>query len=511
MSSALSQRLSQRPDYRWWVLVTVALGTFASVIDIGMTSTALPTIETHFHTNLSTVQWVVLGNTLTISILLLPMGRLGDILGRPRLILIGYVIFAVTGLLGGLAPNLPLLIVAKVLQGIGSAMIQANFLALAVSVFPPKERGKVLGINLSVVGAGAVVGPAFGGLLVSALDWRAILFVNVFSGAIAFAAGYLIMDSTRLSDRALGAKRPSFDLIGAALSGLALLVFLLVMTNGYRQGWTSPLILAGAAGFILFFAAFVWWELRCPAPMLELRLFKRKVVAMGALGAWLSFFGTGAVLMIMPFYLQKVLGYSPGKAGLILIPGSLCMAVASGIAGPLSDRFGWRWFTVGGMALSAAAMFTLSFTLSAASPLVLIIPLLMVRFIGHGAFNSPNISSMMSGVDRTQYGVVTALTQLLRNSANVTGIALGTMIIVITMGARGYEPSLDAVAADGTLGVREAFVDGARYAFIGISALFVVGLLIALFKGERVPEPADAPGAGAPSDVPSPAQASPAP
>lgn len=526
MSSALSQRLSRRPDYRWWVLVAVALGTFASVMDIGMTSTALPTIETAFHANLSTVQWVVLGNTLTISILLLPMGRLGDILGRPRLILTGYAIFAVTGLLGGLAPNLPLLILAKVLQGIGSAMIQANFLALAVAVFPPQERGKVLGINMSVVGAGAVFGTPIGGMLVSTLDWRAILFVNVFSGALAFTVGYLIMDSARLSARAAGAKRPSFDLTGAALSGLSLLVFLLVMTNGYREGWASPVILAGLAACVLFFAAFVWWELRCPSPMLELRLFKKKVVGMGALGAWLSFFGTGAVLMIMPFYLQKVLGYSPGKAGLILIPGSLCMALASGIAGPLSDRFGWRWFTVGGMALSAAAMLTLSFTLTAASPLVLIIPMLMVRFIGHGAFNSPNVSSMLSGVDRSQYGVVTALTQLLRNSANVTGIALGTMIIVITMGARGYEPSLDAVATDGTLGVKEAFVDGTRYAFIVISVLFLVGLLIAFFKGERVPDPAEAPHAGRPAEDsseasaatitptpaadPSPAQASPA-
>ena len=489
MSSALSQRLSQRPDYRWWVVATLSIGIFASVIDIGMTSTALPTIETAFGANLSAVQWVILGNTLTISIFLLPMGRLGDLLGCPRLILTGYVIFAATGLLGGLAPNLHILILAKVLQGIGSAMIQANFLAMAVSVFPARERGKVLGINMSVVGFSAVVGPAFGGLLVSAIDWRAILFVNVISGIAAFTVGYLVLDNSRLSTRVPGAKRPTFDIIGAALSGLALLVFLLVMTNGYRQGWGSPVILAGVAGCVLLFAAFVWWELRCPSPMLELRLFKRKVVGLGALGAWLSFFGTGSVLMIMPFYLQKVLGFSPGEAGLILIPGSLCMALASGIAGPLSDRFGWRWFTVGGMALSVAAMLTLSLTLTAASPLALIIPLLMLRFIGHGAFNSPNVSSMMSGVDSSQYGIVTALTQLLRNSANVTGIALGTMIIVITMSARGYEPSLDAVTTGGSQGVKEAFVDGARYGFAVISVLFAVGLLVSFFKGERVPDP----------------------
>ena len=167
------------PNFKWWVFSTIAIGTFLSVIDHGSVQVALPSIERHFGADLPTVQWIVVGYALTISVLILPMGRLGDIIGRKQVYVGGMVIFVVAAGLAGLSPNLGSLIAAKVFQGVGSAMVQSSGIAMVVSSFPGTERGKALGTHLSVVGAGAVAGPAIGGLLVSVFGWQAVFFANV--------------------------------------------------------------------------------------------------------------------------------------------------------------------------------------------------------------------------------------------------------------------------------------------------------------------------------------------
>ena len=479
--------LSQRENYKWWVLGALTVGTFITVIDLASLNIALPNIGTHFDANLPTVQWVVLGNALAITALLLPMGRLSDIVGRRQVYLLGFGIFAVAGVLSGLSTSLPMLISSRVLQGLGSAMIQANFMAMAIQVFPAKERGKVMGLIMSTVGFGGIAGPVFGGFLVNALGWRSIFFITSALGLLSAAVGAVVLDKRVFLTEQTDGHRPSFDWLGSILSGVALLLFLLVITNGYRAGWLSAPIVAGMIAFLLFVSAFIWWELRTASPMFELRLFKRKLLALASAAAWMSFLGTGSVLFIMPFYLQKVLGYSPTEVGLIFIPSSLCLAALSPLAGRLSDRFGWRPFTVGGLALSIAAMLIFSTTLTATSPLVLLIPLLMLRFTGHAFFNSPNSTSIFSAVEIARFGVVSALTQVLRNSGTVAGIALVTMVIVITMDSLGFEPSLDAVAG-GQAGVAEAFVTGARRAFLILAGLMAVGLAFSLYKGQPLQE-----------------------
>jgi MFS family permease len=279
-----------------------------------------------------------------------------------------------------------------------------------------------------------------------------------------------------------------------------MLLFLLVMTNGYRSGWLSPKIVLGFVAFVTFAAAFIRWELRSASPLFELRLFERRVFAFAAAAAWMSFLGTASLMFIMPFFLQKILGYSPREVGLILIPSSLCIAVVAPLAGRLSDRFGWRWFTIGGLTLSITAMLTFSATLSVGTSIALIIPVLMLRFTGHGLFNSPNSSSLFSAVERSRYGVVSALTQVLRNSGSVTGIAIVTMVIVGTMSSMGFEPSLDAVSA-GDEALAEAFVTGARRAFMVLAGLFTVALVFSMFKGGSVASQMGPPATDKPSET----------
>ena len=272
----------------------------------------------------------------------------------------------------------------------------------------------------------------------------------------------------------------------------------MVVGNGHRLGWTSPAVLLGAAATVALLAGFVWWELRTASPMLELRLFKRKLVAIGAAAAWMSFMGMSSSRFMMPFYLQRVLEISPRDVGLLLIPPALCMVLLGPVSGRLSDRFGWRALTVSGLALSMGASIAIAANLTESSPVVFIVLMLMAQSCGMALFNSPNQSSLLSAVERNQYGVVSALTQLIRNSANVTSIAVATTVVVVTMGTYGVEPSLDAVSP----AVADAFVAGLKWAFLLMGAMLLTGVALAVIRGERRrpeavppprPEPAQTP------------------
>ena len=473
------------PNFKWWVFSTIAIGTFLSVIDHGSVQVALPNIERHFGADLPTVQWIVVGYALAISVLILPMGRLGDIIGRKHVYVGGMVIFVVAAGLAGLSPNLGSLIAAKIFQGMGSAMVQSSGIAMVVSSFPGTERGKALGTHLSVVGAGAVAGPAIGGLLVSVFGWQAVFFANVPIGIFTIIISGMVLPLDKPEPTVEGETRQRFDWGGAVFSGLALLAFLLVVGNGNRVGWTSGVIVSGAAAAVIAGVAFIWWELRSSSPMLDIRLFKRRLVSLGVAASWFSFIGSSASRFMMPFYLQRVLEMEPWKVGLLLIPPALCMVLLGPITGRLSDRFGWQGLTVGGLSLSAAAWFVMATTLTESSPVLLIVILLMCQSTGTALFNSPNNSSILSAVDRAQYGVVSALTQLVRNSANVTSIAIATTVVVATMGSRGVEPSLDAVSP----AVADAFVAGLRWAFWMMGGLLLVGISLAVMRGGR-PKPA---------------------
>ena len=254
--------LRSGPSYKWVVFATIAIGTFVSVVDTGSVLIALPDIAAHFGADLPTVQWVVVGNALAISALILPMGRLGDIFGRKWVYIGGLAIFVAGSALAGIAANLPWVITAKVFQGAGSAMIQGNGMATVISAFTGAERGKALGTHMSVVGSGAIAGPAVGGLLVAAFGWRSVFFVNVPIGILTILASIYVLQQPRGEGASQERSHASFDWLGAALSGLTLLGFLMVVGNGYRLGWTSPAVVMVCLATVAALVAFIWWELR---------------------------------------------------------------------------------------------------------------------------------------------------------------------------------------------------------------------------------------------------------
>ena len=490
--------MNQSGGYKYLVFGVLAIGVFASVVDHGSVIVALPSIAKALRIELPGVQWVVIGYALTISALLLPMGRLADMMGQKRVYILGSVILMVGAACAGMAPNLTTLLLARVLQGVGAAMTQGTGMAIMTSVFPSHERGRAIGLLMTTVGVGAVVGPAIGGFVVDLVHWRAVFFINIPLGLVGVAATLFVLRRWE-SERA--SKDSKFDWLGAILSTGVLVSLLLGLTMAVNRGWMSVPILAAFVLSAGMFVAFIWWELRTAAPMFDLRFFRDRIFSCGVSAGFLTFLGQSSVLFLMPFYLQNVLGYSPKIAGLAVMPGALCMAIMGSVSGTLSDRFGWRWFTVGGMMFSILGLMILS-RVTEVSPLWEVIPGLVLVNCGMGLFYSPNTSSVLSAVGRESYGVVSGFLNLVRNSANVISLAIATTIVTVTMGSLGFEPSLEAVRTNSVEGVRGAFIVGMRYAFYVLVALVIASLTVSLLQGRakdalRAEQPAPQPGESA--------------
>ncbi len=476
--------IARRANYKWWAFSAIATGTLASVIDHGSVNIALPSIARHFGTDLPTVQWVVIGYALTISALLLPMGRLADLIGLRKMYLLGSLVFLLGALVAGSSSNLLVLILSRILQGSGSAMTQGTGLAIVAGAFPEGERGKAIGSIMTIVGTGGIAGPALGGFLVGAIGWRWVFFAPIPLVAVGVVAVLAILDDRRLVPAETDSHRSGFDWFGAALSTGILMVFLLAASSGRASGWISPAMLVAVFSLVALLTTFIWWELRCSSPMLDLRLFKSRTFSFGVSANFLNFFGSSAILFLTPFYLQQVLGYSAAESGLVVVPSAICLAVLSPLAGRLSDRYGWRLFTVGGLALAATGLFLLS-RLDEGSSLPLVVLAMMFQGAGMGVFYTPNSSSILSVVERESYGVVSSFLNLVRNAGNLTSIAVATAIVTTTMADLGFEPSLEMTPAGGAVGVSHAFILGMQNSYLMMMGLLLVGMAVSIFKFEE--------------------------
>ena len=471
-------------DYKYWVFGFIALGLFGGWAGQASVLVALPTIASHFNTDLPTVQWMHIGFILTISALLLPMGRLADIVGRKRVFIVGGLAFVLGGLLANRSTGLIMLLLSRVLQGVGGAMTEAPGMAIITSAFPPNEGGRAIGLWMVVVGSAFLVGPAVGGLLVDSFGWRYVFLFNIPLVLLGVASVTAIPEQARATQETQ-ASSTSFDWIGAGLSTLTLIMLVLTMTNGHKSGWTSPIIMLSMLGFLVLLGSFIWWELRISNPMLDLRLFGRSTFSLGVATAFLGFLGSNATMVLTPFYLQGVLRFSPRTAGLVMMSTAISLMLGGLISGLLSDRYGRRLFIVGGMAISAIGMFLFAL-LTDQSSLVLVVAALILTNTGNGVFYSPNTSSVLGSVEPESYGIVSGLLNMTRNGANIISLAMATAIITATMGSLGFEPSLDAVRETTGTGVGHAFTVGLRNAYIVMGVLLLIGTGVSAAKRENV-------------------------
>ncbi len=415
MASARSAEV----DYtkKWFVMGTIGSGVILATIDGSIVNIALPTIRADFDTPFRVIQWVPLAYLLVIATLTLGTGRLGDIVGKKRIYTTGFIAFTIASMLCGLAPSIGFLIGFRVIQAVGAVMILALGAAILTESFPPQERGKALGWIGTFVSVGIVTGPAVGGLLISALDWRWIFYVNLPVGIV----------GTVLAIRYVPDLPPApgqrMDFLGAALLSGTLLSISYALTRGQEAGFFDGVNVLLYLVAAITAVTFLLVERRHPSPMIRLDLFRNPMLTISVITGFLAFVVLSTVFLLMPFYLEGVLGFDVKTVGLLLGAGPLVLGVVAPLSGSLSDRIGIRRLTLTGLimlAITYLAFLVLDTDTRWWEYVVLAVPL----GAGMGVFQSPNNSAIMGSMPREYSGLGAGILAITRLLGQVTGVAL---------------------------------------------------------------------------------------
>ena len=412
---------------KWLVLVAIGASTFMSALDTSVVNTVLPVINQSFDSQVATIEWVVTIYLLIVSGLLLSFGRLGDLRGHKPVFLLGFGIFIMSSALCGMAPSATALIAFRGLQALGAAMLAANSPAILTKNFPASQRGQTLGLQATMTYLGLTVAPSVGGWLTDLLTWRAIFYINVPVGLLAFLLSWRFIPLDSPSEHG-----ERFDLAGALLFMSGLVLLLLGLNQGHAWGWTSPTILGILIFALVFLVAFIILESRQTSPMLDLSLFKQRVFSASALSAVLNYVTLFSILFLVPFYLLQGRGLTPSQAGLLLTAQPLIMAIVAPISGTLSDRIGTHLPGVVGMALLALGTYLLS-KLGAQSPLENVAIALGIVGLGTGIFISPNNSALMGSAPRHRQGIAAGILATARSTGMVLGIGLAGAIFTTVL------------------------------------------------------------------------------
>jgi EmrB/QacA subfamily drug resistance transporter len=462
-------------DYsrKWYVMTAVAMGVFLATIDGSIVNVALPTLTEALQADFAWVQWVVLAYLLTVTSLMLGFGRLADMVGKKLIYQTGFVIFVLGSALCGTAPNVGWLIGFRVLQAVGAAMMMALGTAIVTEAFPSSERGRALGVMGLMVSLGIITGPTLGGLILNSLSWRWIFYVNLPIGL----AGIVLVQRNVQMLRPMGGQH--FDVLGAVFLFFGLLGLLLALSLGQNLGFANGVVLALLVGFVLFLMLFIGVELRQEQPMVDLRLFQDGLFSVNLLTGFLSFVASAGTILLMPFYLQDVLGLPPARLGLVMGVVPLLVGMIAPFSGRLSDRVGSRILTTIGLAILLMGYVAVG-TLGADTTVWGYV----VRFapvgIGLGFFQSPNNSAIMGAVPRNRLGVASGLLSVTRTLGQTTGVALLGSIWASQM--RGYAGAGGAnVTALPVTSQVMALHDALRLA----AGLVLVSLLLSLWALQR--------------------------
>jgi EmrB/QacA subfamily drug resistance transporter len=424
---------------------------------------ALPTIGRDFGIDPVFVSWVITAFVLAAAIFLVPFGRLADIHGRKRVFARGVEVFTLASFLCSLAPSAGLLITARAIQGIGSTMIFGTGVAILTSVFPPNQRGRVLGINVTAVYLGLSVGPPLGGFLTQQFGWRSIFIL-----AAVLGIAIVVVTRTRLSGEWAEARGETFDAIGAGLYGLALVLIMIGLSRVPAPSGTG-LIMAGAVTL----ACFVGWERRTPSPMMAMELFRSNPVFMFSnLAALIHYSATFGSTFLLSLYLQYVKGLGPQSAGLVLLAQPVIMAAGSPFAGQLSDRVEPRAVASAGMALTASALGLFAF-LGPDTSLQFIVATLGLSGLGFALFSSPNTNAVMGAVEKRSYGVASAILGTMRLVGHMLSVGIAALLLALYVGRQPVTSELHPV-----------FLDAARTAFGIFAGLCLLGVVASLARGK---------------------------
>lgn len=419
---------SKGPDQRrWWALIAVSLATLMIYLDNNVINVALPTIQRNLHLSVSGLEWIVSSYLLVFAGLLLVGGRVADVYGRRRVFLAGLAIFTLASLAAGLAGSGGFLIGARAVQGLGAALMGPATLAIITAAFTDaRERTAAIGIWGGVSALGLALGPVIGGVISQHAHWGWIFLLNVPVGVITFALSIPFIRESRADSRSR-----RLDVPGVVSSAVALFALTYALIDGEDRGWTSPLILAAFAVAAVAFAVFLAVESRREEPMVPLGMFRSRAFSGGTATMMIWGFAIFGIYFFTSLYMQGILGFSPSKAGLSIVPMALLLAVFAVISPRVVAVLGGHRTVALGMALMVAGLLLFSRT-GAGTTLLDLMPGFMLFGAGAGLMNVPLTEIVIGAASDDQAGVASAL---FNDSREVAGL-LGVTVIGAVLRAR---------------------------------------------------------------------------
>ncbi|MER6951566.1 DHA2 family efflux MFS transporter permease subunit [Nonomuraea sp. NPDC000554] len=443
--------VTQRP---WLVLGILCIGFFMSLLDGTIVNIAIPTLIHSLDASYDQVLWVVDAYMLVFSVLLISTGRLGDIFGYRRLFLSGISVFTVASALCGLAGSPAQLLAARVLQGLGGALLFPQVISSILTIFPPRMRGRAFGVFGAIVGFAPIVGPVIGGFVLAHLGWRWIFFINVPIGVVTAVLALIFAPAMR------SGRTHRLDLIGVALAttGVSGIVFGLI--EGERYDWgtiTGPISITSIiiAGVVLLGLFVVWQHLQRGEPLTPLSLFTGRNFAVGNWIGFLFQLGMIGIAFVLVLYLQMARGYSPLQTGLVLLPNAVLTAIGSAYAGRLSDKIGGKYILMAGMTLLAAGLLVLVLMTGPHSSAWHLLPGLIIIGIAGGATFAPLQQATMDGVDPRLAGAASGVSSTTRQIGGVLGTAvLGAILSASLSSALHDEAATQATHLPANLGAQ---------------------------------------------------------
>ncbi|WP_297425542.1 MFS transporter [Clostridium sp.] len=446
-----------------FILYTVMIGAFLSMFDSGVVNVGLPVIAEQLKIDIDLVQWVTSIYLLIMSALLPILGTLADNFGRRKIYNMGFLVISIFTLLCGFSTSFYMLIIMRILQAVGGAMVMANGLAIVTENYPPSERGKNIGVLATVMAIGSIAGPPLGGIIIGLLGWRSVFYLTFVVSILGFIASY----HTIPADNKEKNKDFKFDYLGSSLLIIIIVSFIYSFSNINKMGLSNPIIYSSLLVFLIAFIIFIFWEKKVSHPVVHLSLFKDWVFTSSIIASLISFLTMYSPTVLMPFYYQKVLGISTQQSGLYMMAFPIAMAIISPFSGALSDKIGAVVLTSTGLVINGIALILLA-NISMNTPIYLVLFYMFLMGLSLGLFQSPNNSCIMGSVPKNKLGAANGITQLVKNLGMVIGIAFSVALFTAFLGKETTEYNIRFLQS-----TRNVYYIAAVLSFIGavISAI----------------------------------------
>jgi len=470
--------MRKKVEYKWIALSCTSIGALFSVLSSTILIIALPEIMKDLKTSMALIMWIVMIYMFVLTIFVPLVGRLADMIGRKKLYVSGFIVFMLGSLLCGLSRSGWQLLSFRFVQSVGGVLLEASSVPIVADAFPKRELGKALGINGTVISVAAIIGPILGGALI-AVGWRFIFFINIPIGIVGTVWAWV-----QLKEINIMPKQQKFDFKGTILFSVGILAFLLALTFGGSMGWLNIITIILFACAVLFITLFIFVENKVVHPMLDLRLFKTRILAYAYTSNLLNGIARGSVTLLLVFYFQGIKGINPIISGMLLAPFAASLMIMSPISGWLSDRYGSRQLSSIGLLISAIGLLGMV-RIKASTTILELIIWMIIMGIGTGMFFAPNTNSIMSAVPIERRGIAAGVRIMMLNAGNIISIGLALAILSSSISPEALQ-GLFIGTQVGSRGIAVSeFISGLRIAFAISFAFSLIAAVISYLRGGK--------------------------